>query len=231
MHHITIDYGMSAYRKVWALQKSLFAEVLNSKKKNKEADYQYLLIGEHPAVYTLGFHGNISNMLATEERLKSIGVECIRIERGGDITFHGPGQVVAYPIINLESMGIGIKGYMDMLEDCIVELLGEYDVVGKKVEDAIGIWVGDGLEERKICAMGVKCSRYVTMHGLALNVNTDLSFFENINPCGFTDRGVTSLQAEIGWGVDVADIKCRLKEIFWRHFTTRQYYILSQGII
>lgn len=178
-----------------------------------------MLIGEHSPVYTLGFHGNAANLLADEKRLAKMGAECIRIERGGDITYHGPGQMIAYPLIDLESHGIGIKGYMDMLEDCIMELLSDFDIYGEKIDNAIGIWIGKNTpEERKICAMGVKCTRFVTMHGLALNVNTDLSAFSAINPCGFVDKGVTSIERECGSPASMEEIKRRFVEIFSRKF-------------
>ena len=189
-------------------------------KKSKEKPVEeFMLIGEHSPVYTLGFHGNAANLLADEKRLAKMGAECIRIERGGDITYHGPGQMIAYPLIDLESHGIGIKGYMDMLEDCIMELLSDFDIYGEKIDNAIGIWIGKNTpEERKICAMGVKCTRFVTMHGLALNVNTDLSAFSAINPCGFVDKGVTSIARECGSPASMEEVKHRFVEIFSRKF-------------
>lgn len=180
-------------------------------------------------VYTLGFHGNEENLLISEDRLKAKGSECIRIERGGDITFHGPGQMVVYPIIDLESLGIGIKGYMELLEDCVIELLHSYGIKGEKIDNAIGIWIGKGSEEeRKICAMGVKCTRYITMHGLALNVNTDLSFFDNIHPCGFVDKGVTSIQRELGRDIDMQVVKHRFVDIFTGRFTSLCNKLLTE---
>ena len=187
-----------------------------------------MLIGEHSPVYTLGFHGNAANLLADEKRLAKMGAECIRIERGGDITYHGPGQMIAYPLIDLESHGIGIKGYMDMLEDCIMELLSDFDIYGKKIDNAIGIWIGKNTpEERKICAMGVKCTRFVTMHGLALNVNTDLSAFSAINPCGFVDKGVTSIARECGSPASMEEVKHRFVEIFNRKFGYKELDLSS----
>lgn len=187
-----------------------------------------MLIGEHSPVYTLGFHGNAANLLADEKRLAKMGAECIRIERGGDITYHGPGQMIAYPLIDLESHGIGIKGYMDMLEDCIMELLSDFDIYGEKIDNAIGIWIGKNTpEERKICAMGVKCTRFVTMHGLALNVNTDLSAFSAINPCGFVDKGVTSIARECGSPASMEEVKHRFVEIFSRKFGYKELDLSS----
>lgn len=204
---------------IWEVQKQIFNGLLALKKSKEKPVEEFMLIGEHSPVYTLGFHGNAANLLADEKRLAKMGAECIRIERGGDITYHGPGQMIAYPLIDLESHGIGIKGYMDMLEDCIMELLSDFDIYGEKIDNAIGIWIGKNTpEERKICAMGVKCTRFVTMHGLALNVNTDLSAFSAINPCGFVDKGVTSIERECGSPASMEEIKRRFVEIFSRKF-------------
>ncbi len=139
-----------------------------------------------------------------------------------------PGQMIAYPLIDLESHGIGIKGYMDMLEDCIMELLSDFDIYGEKIDNAIGIWIGKNTpEERKICAMGVKCTRFVTMHGLALNVNTDLSAFSAINPCGFVDKGVTSIARECGSPASMEEVKHRFVEIFSRKFGYKELDLSS----
>lgn len=193
-----LDFGISPYRTVWEQQKQLFHKLIEDKRNGIVSDKNYLLTGQHPAVYTLGFHGNENNMLVTREQLAHDGVELIRIERGGDITFHGPGQLIAYPIIDLERYGIGVKRYVNLLEECVIRLLSLYGIEGCRVEGAPGIWIGAGTpDERKICAIGVKCSRYITMHGIALNVSTDLSAFTKINPCGFADKGVTSMCREL----------------------------------
>lgn len=212
-----IDFGISDYREIWEKQKSLFAELVDAKRAHRAVEKQYLLIGEHNPVYTLGFHGNASNLLVSEDRLKAMGAECIRIERGGDITFHGPGQLIAYPILDLESVGVGIKGYMHLMEEAVIRLLDKYGIAGERIEGATGIWIGkESKRERKICAMGVKSSRYVTMHGLALNVNTDLQAFSAINPCGFVDKGVTSMEQELGHPLSMCAIKPQFAEIFLR---------------
>lgn len=210
-----IDFKQTEYRNIWEEQKKLFNMMVDSKKSCRPIDEEYLLIGEHPPVYTLGFHGNANNLLADENRLRELGAECIRIERGGDITYHGPGQMIVYPIIDLEYHSLGIKGYMNLLEDCVIELLREYGIKGEKIDDAIGIWIGKGApDERKICAMGVKCTRFVTMHGLALNVTTDLNAFSLINPCGFIDKGVTSIEKETGVIPSMEDVKQKFIMIF-----------------
>ena len=169
---------------------------------------------EHKPVYTLGFHGNAANLIASEERLRSMGAECIRIERGGDITYHGPGQLVVYLFINLVKHGLGVKKYIEMLEESVREVCASYGVETTSNNDAIGVWIDwEKPTARKICAIGVKVSHGVTMHGLALNVNTDLSAFSLINPCGFTDKGVTSLQKELGREVSMAEVKGRLLKV------------------
>lgn len=209
-----IDFGLSDYRIIWEKQKELFESLLDNKKKKKEILTEYLLFGEHNPVYTLGFHGDKGNMLINESTLLNNGVECIRIERGGDITYHAPGQLIVYPIIDLERYGFGIKDYMNFLEDCVIELLDEYGILGKKNDNAIGIWIDSKTpRERKICAMGVRCRRFITMHGLALNVNIDLSGFSAINPCGFVDKGVTSVVNEIHTKINFEKLKKRLIDI------------------
>lgn len=219
MRLVTEDFGLADYEEIWERQKSKFHTLVDLKKSGMPVEVEYLFTGEHLPVYTLGFHGNSANLLVSEEVLSRNGAKCIRIERGGDITYHGPGQLIAYPLIDLENHGLGIKGYMSLLEDTVIDLLSEYGIKGEKVDGATGIWIGKGtVLERKICAMGVKCTRYVTMHGLALNVNTDLEAFNMINPCGFTDRGVTSLSRELGEDLPMDDVKRRFTRLFIRNF-------------
>ncbi len=209
-----VDFGLSPYRKMWHTQQDAFNRLVECKRQKRKIDTEYIFIGEHEPVYTLGFHGNENNLLATESRLAAMGAECIRIERGGDITYHGPGQLIVYPILDLERHGWGVKEYMSKLEESVIALLAEYGVKGERVDGATGVWIGVGTaSERKICAMGVKCRRFVTMHGLALNINTDLSAFSLINPCGFVDKGVTSLQCELGREVPMEEIKTNFIKI------------------
>ena len=196
------------YSECWDLQRSLFDRALNAKrnggakeggeeaaqsaasvaedKANDLGAYEagWLLLVEHNPVYTLGKSGKSENMLVSEEYLRSIGAEFFHIDRGGDITFHGPGQVVGYPILDLEQVGIGLREYIDSIEGAVIDLCAEYGIVAGRVEGASGVWLDGGTARaRKICAIGVKSSRYVTMHGFALNVNTDLRYFNHINPC------------------------------------------------
>ncbi|MBD5328553.1 MAG: lipoyl(octanoyl) transferase LipB [Bacteroides sp.] len=211
----TIDFGLAPYREIWEMQRKLQNELIAKKKEKKLIKNEYLLVGEHFPVYTLGFHGNAENLLINEEALKAQGCECIRIERGGDITFHGPGQIILYPIIDLEKHNLGVKAYVSLLEESVLNLLRGYGIKGERVEGATGIWIGKGTrEERKICAIGVKISRGISMHGLALNVNTELSAFSAINPCGFADKGVTSMQKELGRNLEMEEVKLNLSEIF-----------------
>ena len=194
------------YKECWELQQQLFDELLA--KRGEESDFAGTIIFvEHPAVYTLGKSGNISNMLIDEARLKALGAEFYHIDRGGDITFHGEGQVVCYPILDLQKLGIGLKRYVELLEQSVIETVAEYGIDARRLEGATGVWLNDAVTNaagesiernwRKICAIGVKASRYVTMHGLALNASTDLKWFTMINPCGFVDKGVTSITKEL----------------------------------
>lgn len=203
-----IDAGREDYRVTYARQRKLFDAMVALKHDRKKISSNSLIIVEHNPVYTLGLHGDINNMLLDDAGLNKKGVELIRTERGGDITFHGPGQLVAYPVIDLESLSLGVKDYIGLLEKTVKNVLYHYGIEGESIEGAPGVWIGKGtVSERKICAVGVKCSRYVTMHGIALNANTDLEYFSAINPCGFTDRSVTSIENEIGNPVDFEELK------------------------
>lgn len=211
-----IDEGLRAYGEMLGKQRMLFDAMVERKKRGEQVDEEYLLLVEHNPVVTLGKHARKDNVLFSAGFLRSHGVDLYEIERGGDVTFHGPGQLVAYPLIDLERHHLGVKAYVDLLEESVIRTIREYGVKGERVEGASGVWIGAGTHgERKICALGVKCSRFVTMHGLALNVNTDLEGFRLINPCGFTDKGVTSLARELGRTVDMEEVK----ETFTRNFS------------
>lgn len=220
MHSLeVIDFGISTYRDMWNKQLFLRDSLVQAKKEKKEISTEFLLLGEHTPVYTLGFHGESRNLLISDEELKNKGIECIRIERGGDITFHGPGQLIVYPILDLDFHNIGVKNYIFLLEESIIELLNQYNIKGEKIEGATGVWIGKGTQcERKICAIGVKISRGTTMHGLALNVLTDLNYFSFINPCGFVDKDVTSIEKELGKKVNMELLKKQYIEIFTKYF-------------
>ncbi len=193
--------GLLPYREGWEMQHTLLSEV------DRGVTPETILIVEHEPVFTLGFHGNASNMLASEELLRRRGAEIIRVERGGDITFHGPGQLVAYPVLRLRDRHYGVKSYVSRLEQSVIDTCAAFGIRSGRVEDATGVWCGiDTPAERKICAIGVKVSHGVTMHGLALNVTTDLEWFRLINPCGFVTKGVTSILAETGETPDFAHV-------------------------
>lgn len=196
------NWGLTDYRGAWNRQKDIFNALLQDKSAPER-----IVFTEHKPVYTLGFHGNASNLIASEEVLAQMGAEMIRIERGGDITYHGPGQLVIYPLLRLDSQGLGVRKYVEALESLIRETIDEFGIKSSSNNEAIGVWIDWGKPEaRKICAIGVKVSHGITMHGAALNVNTDLSAFTRINPCGIIDKGVTSIEKEIGHRVSMADV-------------------------
>jgi lipoyl(octanoyl) transferase len=215
------DLGLKDYQETWDYQTVLFDEIVAAKIYNrKEEDYSkhkmtqnYLLFCEHPHVFTLGKSGSESNLLLAENMLKMHQATYYKINRGGDITYHGPGQLVGYPIFDLETYFFtDIHRYMRFLEESIILTLQEYGIKSGRVEGMTGVWLeGDTKYARKICAMGVKCSRWVTMHGFALNVNTDLNYFNHIIPCGINDKAVTSIQKELGREVDMQEVKDKLK--------------------
>ena len=210
------DLGRIRYKEAWDYQEKLFQQVIQDKLEKKENKRQYLLFCEHDHVYTLGKSGNRQNLLIARSLCESRNIDLHAIDRGGDITYHGPGQLVAYPIIDLEEFQIGIKRYVSLLEDVVIETLRRYGISGEKDEKAMGVWLDSAqpAKARKICAIGVRASRFVTMHGLALNVNSDLSYFNYINPCGFTDRGVTSMQKELERETDFKAVSEAMKNAF-----------------
>ena len=205
-----VDVGTMGYGECWELQQRLFEEAIAQKAVGEKPSQRVVLV-EHTPVYTLGKSGKESNLLIAEEFLKSLGAEFFHIDRGGDITFHGPGQIVGYPILDLSQLGIGLKAYIDAIEGAVIATMAEWGITCQRVEGAAGVWIVEsGKPMRKICAIGVKSSRWVTMHGFALNVNTDLRWFELINPCGFTDRTATSMERELGEKISVERVKERL---------------------
>lgn len=221
------DLGLIDYPKAWEYQNTLLEEGLETKQTNQALQFphqiplkNYLLFCEHPHVYTLGKSGRDQNLLVNEAFLKQMGAAFFRTDRGGDITYHGPGQIVGYPVIDLEAFGLGVKQYVYKLEEVIIMTLREYGIQGDRLPGASGVWleVNNSHKTRKICAMGVKVSRSITMHGFAFNINTSLDYYGYINPCGFTDKGVTSLQKETGQLVDISDVKKQLTLSFKRVF-------------
>ena len=211
------DLGLRDYKECWDYQEKRMEEVISDKlSKKSPTSKNYFLLVEHPHVYTLGKSGDIHNLLVQGEFLKKINATFYKIDRGGDITYHGPGQLVGYPIIDLEYYKIGIKEYIKKMENAIINTLSHYGIKSGLKEGATGVWLDAGIpaKARKICAIGVRASRYVTMHGFALNVNTDIRYFNYINPCGFTTYGVTSLEQELGHPVDMLEVKKIVKEKF-----------------
>ena len=209
-----IDFGLKNYGEILDFQTRLFNNLVINKKEGRP-EKEYILLGEHTPVITLGRRAKEDNILATSEILKSRGIEIFHIGRGGDVTYHCPSQLIVYPILDLELHSLGVKSYIHVLEETIIRLLNHYGIKGERVDGATGVWIDKGtIEERKICAIGVKCSRFCTMHGLALNVNSDLRGFSMINPCGFQNKGVTSIEKEIGKKVDMDKVKERFLHIF-----------------
>lgn len=213
---ILTDWGTIDYREAWRRQEDIFDRQIDNK-QNKLPTENNLIFCEHPHVYTIGKSGNAGNMLIDDGT-----VPVYRTDRGGDITYHGFGQIVGYPVFDLESLGIGLREYITRLEEAVIRLLDDYDIEGGHYAEGTGVWIDTALpsKTRKICAIGVRSSRYVTMHGFALNVNTDLSYFGRINPCGFTDRGVTSMKKELGKSLDIDEVKQKLfkhiEEVFYK---------------
>lgn len=209
-----IDLGRKSYREVWKQQEELL-ETVKEQKKQGERTSNYLLFVEHNPVYTLGRSGNDGNMLMNAIQLKAKHAEFIKVDRGGDITYHGPGQLVVYPVIDMENFSLGVKDYVNDLEEVVIKSLAAYGIAGQRLPGATGVWLeADTKAARKICAIGVRCSQYVTMHGFALNVNTDLNYFSYIHPCGFIDKGVTSIAKELGREIDMQEVKEYVKNCF-----------------
>ena len=218
------DLGLIDYKEAWDYQESLFKENIDIKirVRNGETDLStqnYLLFCEHPHVYTLGKSGKQENLLLDEKGLEENEATYYKINRGGDITYHGPGQLVAYPIFDLDHFFPDIHKYMRFLEEAVISTLKRYGIESGRVEGLTGVWIeGDTPRARKICAMGVKSSRWVTMHGIGFNINSDLSYFSNIIPCGIDDKAVTSLERELAEKVDMEEIKFVLKEELAKQF-------------
>ncbi len=228
MHKTTfLDWGVTEYQKAWEQQEQLFRQVMDTKLYNREREEadkkeidHFLIFCEHPHVYTLGKSGTENNLLINAIQLQAKHASFVPTNRGGDITYHGPGQIVGYPIFDLEDFGLGLKQYIHSMEQAIIDAIADYGIKGSRLEGATGVWldVDQPGKARKICAIGVKSSRYVTMHGFALNVNTNLEYFNYINPCGFVDKGVTSLQKELGREIDFEECKSLVRAKFEQVF-------------
>ena len=222
-----IDLGQMDYKDAWDYQQNLFDKIIEIKKKNRQNNTNnftpnYFLFVEHPHVYTLGKSGNISNLLIDENQLKNKNASFYKINRGGDITYHGPGQIVCYPILDLENFFTDIHKYLRFLEETVILTLEKYGIKGERNNGKTGVWMDVNTPfPRKICAMGVRASRWVTMHGFALNVNVDLDYFNNIVPCGLTNNIVTSIYNETkDYDLAINDVKSDLKECFSKTFNS-----------
>lgn len=223
------DLGQKDYKETWDFQESLFEEILNLKIRNRRESLHlstpnHFLFVEHPHVYTLGKSGNLSNLLLNESQLKEKKAVFYKINRGGDITYHGPGQIVGYPIIDLENFFTDIHKYLRLLEEMVILTLKEYGLNAERSKGETGVWLDVGTPfARKICAMGVRASRWVTMHGFALNVNADLGYFDHIVPCGIKDKAVTSLNVELGKKeIPLQEVKQKLKKHFLELFEAKE---------
>ena len=212
------DWGLVDYQQAWDRQDQLFSKIVRSKIQNRTLNLtsptdNYLVFVEHPHVYTLGKSGKQENLLLNEADLLIKQANYYKINRGGDITYHGPGQLVGYPILDLDNFFTDIHLYLRTLEEAVILTLADYGIAAGRYPGFTGVWLdADNSKARKICALGVRCSRWVTMHGFAFNVNPDLSYFQNIVPCGINDKDVTSMERELGEKVDINEVKKILRQ-------------------
>jgi len=221
------DIGSKGYKEAWDFQNELFQGIVDIKLANRGNDLQvvppnYLIFTEHPPVYTLGKSGDLSNLLLNEDQLQTKGISFFKSNRGGDITFHGPGQIVGYPIIDLEAFKPDIRWYMRSLEEVIIKTIAHYGLTGVRSDGETGVWLDTGTPfARKICALGVRTSRWVTMHGFALNVNTNLGYFDHIIPCGIRGKAVTSMEAEMNKKIAIPEVKRLILHYFEEVFEAK----------
>lgn len=216
-----MDLGLKDYKEAWDYQEELFDGIIKQKVLNRNSEKteqiptnNYLLFCEHPHVYTLGKNGSENNLLIGQMQLTDKKASFYKTDRGGDITYHGPGQLVGYPILDLDNFSPDIHQYVAFLEEAIIRTMSEYGLSGARLKGASGVWldIDDPIKTRKICAVGIRTSRWVTMHGFAFNINSDLSYFDLINPCGFTDKKTTSMQAELKKPIDMESVKDKVKK-------------------
>lgn len=217
------DLGLVDYKEAWDYQENLLQESIKIKSLTSLQTFHHLLFVEHPPVYTLGKSGKIENVLLNDQQLVEKDIGFFHTNRGGDITYHGPGQIVGYPILDLEKFDTDIGKYLRNIEELVIQALAEYGIKGERSVGETGVWIepGNPLKARKICAIGVRCSRWITMHGFALNVNTDLSYFNHIIPCGISNKQVTSIEKEIGEKTGVDLVKEKLKKNFEKVFDVK----------
>ncbi len=224
------DIGIMEYQQALDIQRNLFdsikeIKILNRRNNTQNQTPNYFLFTEHPHVYTLGKSGKEEHLLLGFDELKKKGVQFYKTDRGGDITYHGPGQIIAYPILDLDNFGMDIIRYMRNLEEVIIRVLKEYGIKGERIEGETGVWIDSTTSRaRKICAMGVRTSKWVTMHGLAINVSTDLKYFDYIIPCGIRNKGVTSMEKELGYRPDTTGLKNQILKTFEEIFGARMIF-------
>jgi len=229
------DLRSKDYKETWDYQTQLLDEIIAIKRKNRASETQeetpnYFLFVEHPHVYTLGKSGDQNNLLINEKQLEERGATYYKINRGGDITYHGPGQIVGYPILDLENFFTDIHKYLRLLEEVMIRTIADYGLKGERSKGETGVWLDVGTPfARKICAMGIRSSRWVTMHGFALNVNTNLGYFDNIIPCGIRGKAVTSLEAELNRKVDLEEVKAKIIQYFQEEFEVAAF-LKSQAL-
>jgi lipoyl(octanoyl) transferase len=223
------DLELRDYKEVWDYQSDLLQQIVDIKRSNRanstsEITPNYFLFVEHPHVYTLGKSGDLSNLLINEQQLKEKGATYYKINRGGDITYHGPGQIVGYPILDLENFFTDIHKYLRFLESVIIKTIAEYVLKGERSSGETGVWLDVGTPfARKICAMGIRSSRWVTMHGFALNVNTDLGYFDNIIPCGIRGKAVASMESELNQKISLEEVKEKILTHFTELFEVEKF--------
>ncbi len=215
-----IDLGIIDYKEAWDYQETKLEEIVKQRENYPNLKQNLLIFCEHPHVYTLGKSGAENNLLINDDFLSKINAIYYKTNRGGDITYHGPGQLVVYPLFDLKEMKLGIRDYVNKIEEVIIQTLMNYNINAERLDGATGVWLDSKMpgKARKICAIGVRVSRFVTMHGLAFNINTNLDYFNYINPCGFVDKGVTSLSKEIGNEVKMNELKEKVKNKFLEIF-------------
>jgi lipoyl(octanoyl) transferase len=227
------DLGAEDYKETWDYQSELLQEIVAVKINNRRNEQQnktknHFLFVEHPHVYTLGKSGDLSNLLLNEKQLEEKGATFYKINRGGDITYHGPGQIVGYPILDLENFFTDIHKYLRLLEESIILTIAEYGLKGERSKGETGVWLDAGTPfARKICALGIRCSRWVTMHGFALNVNTNLGYFDHIVPCGIRGKAVASMEAELNRKLDLAEVKGKVLKHFKVLFEVEEFVVNS----
>jgi lipoyl(octanoyl) transferase len=218
-----IDIGLCGYKPAWNIQEEKHARMVGLKESLNDTDLiGFLIFCEHPHVYTMGKSGQSNNLLVDDDFLNKINASFYKSNRGGDITYHGPGQIVGYPVFDLVKLKIGVKDYIYKIEEAIISTLDNYKIKAARLAGATGVWIDTGTQNtRKICAIGVRVSKAVTMHGFALNVNTDLKYFSYINPCGYMDKGVTSIEKELKKKLDIEEVKSKVRENVCKVFSLK----------